>query len=234
MNNELVSSTQIATEIAENATRFTEFLSSNTVAPVRKTITIIPNVIKDILDVTLEHKQLKLQDSQLRHKVELAQKYLVMYNENSKRQTSLELEKIHANSNMTIAEIAQKRDCELAKIETEKEMKLSQIESNEHLKKAELQSQYELGKQQLDNQMKMFQMALQESNQRFYTQMKSAEKIQAEFSQLIKVITKKIVKGTATEYEYKALDNLASLKIQALQNNFNISDGFLHMFARGD
>ena len=234
MNNELVSSTPTTTEIAENATRFAEFLSSETVTPVRKTITIIPNIIKDILDVTLEHKQLKIQDAQTRRKIELAQKYLSIYNEKLQHQTNLERERIHANSNVIIAEITQKRDSELAKIEAEKRIQLEKIESNERLKKADLQSRHELGLQKMNNQLKMFQMALQASNQRYFRQMKSAAKIQKEFSQLIEVITKKISKGTATEYDYHLIANLASLKIQALEKNFNICNGFLDMFSKGE
>lgn len=68
MDNTSVSSSEMTTEIVENASRFTEFLSSETVAPVRKSITIIPNIVADILDVALQHKTLEIQDNQFKQK----------------------------------------------------------------------------------------------------------------------------------------------------------------------
>ena len=67
----IIPSSQISEEIVSNAIRFTEFLSSENVVPVRNSISIIPNVVADILDVALKHKTLKIQDSQFRRKAEL-------------------------------------------------------------------------------------------------------------------------------------------------------------------
>lgn len=47
----------VTDEIVENASRVTEFLSSETIAPVSKGLTIIPNIVKDILDVALRNKE---------------------------------------------------------------------------------------------------------------------------------------------------------------------------------
>jgi hypothetical protein len=112
MNDELVPYS--AVKVVENASRFAEFLSSDTVAPVRTSITIIPNIVKDFLSIALEHKQLKIQDRQFRRRVELAQRYLDLHERNSQRQYSVELERIRANSEVAISEINQQRDRGLA------------------------------------------------------------------------------------------------------------------------
>lgn len=234
MDNTSVNSSVINTEIVENANRFTEFLSSETVAPVRKSITIIPNIVADILDVALQHKMLKIQDDQYKQKVELAQRYLEYQDKNARRQFSLEVEKIHTQADTVIAEIKYKSDMELAHIKCDENTKIQKIKSEECVRIKEIQTQYQLARNRQENEKEMFKAALNESSQRFKKQMKNAEKIQAEFSKLIQVITRKISNGTATEYEYKLLEHLSLLKIQALEKSFNISEGFLDMFIRGE
>lgn len=63
---------EVVNEIVDNASDFTEFLASESIVPIRKNITLIPNIVKDILDVVLDNRRLKIQDNQLKRKVELA------------------------------------------------------------------------------------------------------------------------------------------------------------------
>lgn len=233
MNNQLISAAQVTEEIAENASRFTEFLASDTVEPVRKTITLIPNVVKDILDIALEHKRLKISDSQFRRKAELAQQYLMLQDKNSQRQYQIELKKINANADIAIAEIKHKRETTLTQIETDKYTKIRRIQSEERIQIAKIKSDYDKEHRHLDNQLIMFREALKESSRRFQSQIKIAQQVQSELSQLMNVIMDKIAKGIATEYECRLISELSSLKIQALQNTFDISEGFLNMFSGG-
>lgn len=76
----------------------------------------------------------------------------------------------------------------------------------------------------------MFEKALRESNKRYKRQMKNIEKVQSELNALIRAITNKMMNGTASDYEYKLLEHFSSLKIQALDKSFDISEGFLNMF----
>ena len=71
MDNQLEAYSSVSNEIIDNASHFTEFLSSDTVEPVRKTITIIPNIVKDILDVALENKKLKDEIKEIQEKYKL-------------------------------------------------------------------------------------------------------------------------------------------------------------------
>ena len=146
----------------------------------------------------------------------------------------MEIEKIHTQAETAITEMEYKRDIELAHIRWNEKTQIQKIKSDEYVKLIEIQTQYELARNRQENEKEMFKRALNESSQRFKKQMKNAEKLQSEFSKLMQVITKKISKGTATDYEYKLLEHLSLLKIQALEKSFNISEGFLDMFIRGE
>ena len=230
MDNQLEVYPSISNEIVDNASHFTEFLSSDTVDPVRNTITVIPNIIKDILDVALENKKLKIRDGQFRRKAELAQRYLEFQDKNAQRKYHIELEKIHAQADAAIAEIEQKRDVELDHIESTKIRQLQKIESDERIELTKIQSKYELARQKQINERRMFEKALRESNRRYKRQMKNIEKVQSELNALIRAITNKMMNGTVSDYEYRLLEHFSSLKIQALDKSFDISEGFLNMF----
>lgn len=234
MDNQLKTYPSVANEIVDNASHFTEFLSSDTVEPVRKTITIIPNIVKDILDVALENKKLKIQDSQFRRKAELAQHYLEVQDKNAQRKYHIELEKIHAQADTVIAEVEQKRDVELAHIESTKRTQLRKIQSDEHIELTKIQSKYELARQKQINEKEMFEKALKESNKRYKRQMRNAEKVQSELNSLMKVITNKMMNGTVSDYECKLLEHFSNLKIQALDKSFDISEGILKIFVGGE
>lgn len=230
MENQLEDYPLISNEIVDNANYFTEFLLSDTVEPVRKTITIIPNIVKDILEVVLENKKLKIQDSQFRRKAELMRHYLEFQDKDAQRKYHIELERIHVQANAVIAEVEQKRDVELAYIESAKKIQLQKIQSNEHIELTKIQSTYKLARQKQINEREMFEKALRESNKRYKRQMKNIEKVQSELNSLIKVITNKMINGTVSDYEYKLLESFSNLKIQALDKSFDISEGILKMF----
>jgi len=217
----------------ENASRFTEFLSSEAVAPISTSITIIPNIIKDILNVVLEHKQLKIQDKQFRRKAELAQQFLTLHDKHSQRLFQAEIEKVHTNANAIIADIEQRREVGLAQIESDKQVQLRKINAYERTQIKDIESHYKQEHQRLAAEKEMFQKALRESSKQFDRQMRRWEEAQAELTQLINVIKNKIVKGTANEYEYELLGKLSMFKIHALDKSFDISQGFLEMFSGG-
>ncbi len=229
-----LTTTDVSTEIINNASSFAEFLASDTIAPIRKTITIIPNVIKDILDVGLEHKQLRIQDRNLRRKAELAKQFLELQDINSQRQYRVELERIRATSDVSIAEINRDRDTTLSQIKSTERQRLAEIRSNEKVKIAELKVQYEIEMQRINNQREMFNEALHESNKRFNNQIKIVQETQEELSKVIDAIMKNVMSGNATDYQRQLLNNLLKLKVQALDNTFDISEGFLDMFSRRD
>lgn len=233
MSTQLSAPTQLSNEIIDNASQFAEFLSSETIAPIRKTITLIPNVIKDIFDVALQHKQLRIQDKNYRRKAELAKKCLELQDIQSQRQYRVELERIRTSSDTAITEIKSNCKSSIAKINAETATKLAQIESDERMKLTEIYSQHDLNLKKIDNERKMFSEALRESNRRYNIQIKNIEKVQFELSQIINAITKKIIAGTATTYEYSLIEFLSSAKIQALDKSFNLSDSFLNMFSGG-
>lgn len=230
MDNQLESYPSVTAEIVDNATHFTEFLSSDTVEPIRKTINIIPNIVKDILDVALENKKLGIQDSQFRRKAELAQHYLEFQDKDAQRKYHIELEKIHTQADTFIAEIAQKRDVEMAYIESTKRTQLQKIQSDERIELKKIQSKYELKRQKQINEMKKFEKELRDSNKRYEGKMREVEKVQSELNNIIKVITNKMINGTVSDYEYKILVYFSTLKVQALDESFDLSKGILKMF----
>jgi isopropylmalate/homocitrate/citramalate synthase len=112
-------------------------------------------------------------------------------------------------------------------------MQLYRIQSEENIKISEINAQYEVAIKKQEQDRELFIKALKESNYRFNRQTKNAEKLQAEFSQLIRAITKKMINGHTTQYECKMLEHFTSLKVQALEKSFNVSEGFLNMFTGG-
>lgn len=233
MSNQLTT-TDVSTEIINNASSFAEFLASDTIAPIRKSITIIPNIIKDILDVGLEHKQLRIQDRNLRRKAELAKEFLELQDINSQRQYRVELERIRSTADVSIAEIRRDRDMTLSQIKSTERQRLAEIRSNEKTKIAELKVHYEIEMQRINNQKEMFNAALHESNKRFNNQIKIVKETQEELSKMIDAIMKNVLSGNATDYQCQLLKSLTELKIQAVDKTFDISEGFLDMFSRRD
>ncbi|WP_124100968.1 hypothetical protein [Ruminococcus sp. Marseille-P6503] len=234
MNNQLEAYPSVTNEIVDNASRFTEFLSSDTLEPVRKKITIIPNIVKDILDVALDNKKLKIQDNQFRKKAKLAQHYLECQDKDAQRKYHIELEKIHAQTDTIIAELEQKRNIKLSHIESTRQTQLQKIQSDESIELTKIQYKYELARQKQINEKKMFEKVLRESNKRYERQMKNVERVQSELSVLIKAIANKMMNGTVSDYECKLLEHFSNLKIQTLDKSFDISEGLLKMFAGGE
>lgn len=222
MSNTDFSSTSLSTEIVRNANLFNEFLESDTVAPVRKSIHLIPDIVADILDHTLQRKALKNQKAQFERKADLAESYIKALDRHSQRQLEQQITTIRIQTEAKIAEIHQNRDVELA-----------QIESNERIRLAEIHTQYELARQKQETQKTIMLKAMQESNYRFNQQIYSMNRVQKELDELINSIMKRITQGKATAYEHKLLTHLTVLKVQTLDKAFNISEGFMNLFSQG-
>ena len=222
MSNTDFSSTSLSTEIVRNANLFNEFLESDTVAPVRKSIHLIPDIVADILDYALQRKTLKNQKAQFERKADLAESYIKALDRHSQRQLEQQITTIRIQTEVNIAEIHQKRDIELA-----------HIKSNECIRLAEIHTQYELTRQKQETQKTIMLKAMQESNYRFNQQMDSINRVQKELDVLINSIMKRVSQKKATEYEYKLLEHLTALKVQTLDKTFNISEGFMDVFSQG-
>lgn len=93
MNNTIDTSLPVSTEIVEQASQFTEFLSSGAVISGYKPTTQIAKVLSDVLDIILKNKVLNMEDEQFRSKVELIQQNLRNQDSHSQRQFKIELEK---------------------------------------------------------------------------------------------------------------------------------------------
>lgn len=212
----------VTDEIVENASQFTEFLSSETIAPVSKGLTIIPNVVKDILDAALQNKQIRIQNIQFMKKAELASEYLELHDRNAQRKYNIAMEEIRAHKDITVAEI-----------ESNKQMRLIEIQSNECIEMERLKNQYDLERQKQENQIEIFKGVLRESSERYSRKMENHEKLQKEFSVLIDALLNKMVNNTASSADYKIFEELTKLKVQALYDSFNISEGFIDMFTKG-
>lgn len=233
MSNQLETYPSVANEILENAERFKDFLSSETIEPVNKTITIIPNIVKDIIDVVHENKRDEIKNTQFKQKAKLAQHYLELQDKNAQRRYNIELEKIHLQTGISIAEINQKREVKLAAIKAQKRTELQKIQSNEHIQLAKIQSEYELARQEQKNEIKKFEKALQTSNKQYKKKMKNEKKILSELNIIINAITNKMMNGTINDNDYKYLITLTTLQIQLLDKTYDISEGFLNIFSGG-
>ncbi len=233
MDNELFVETN-ATPILENASKFNDFLSSETIKPVRSKLKIIPNIVQDICDFILENRQQKMQERQFNTKVELFHQTLKARDRDSQRKYDFEIEKIHLDAKTKIYESNNIRDAKLAEVEANKLVHLAKIRSNEKTKIKEIESNYKLEKKRLDNSYESFNKLLKESNRRFNSQIKNFEKVQSDFSNIINAITQKLISGKASEYELELLKQLSVLKTQCFDKDFDVSYGLISMFGEGN
>lgn len=211
MGNELEVYPSITDEIVNNACQFTDFLASDAVVPVSKKLTIIPDFVKDILDAALQNKQLKIQNIQYMKKAELASEYLKYRNE----------------------EALCKYRTEVDVINKQKEIDIARIESNERITVTKTYADYKLAREKQELEKKKFKEILKESNRRFNQRINEVKKLQLEFNALIGVIMNKIANGTAGTNDYDCFHYLCDFKYRLVSESFDISQGFIDMFAKG-
>lgn len=227
MSEEVTTFDSMQSNIIENAEKFSEFLSSEPIRSIQPKITIIPNLLNDILNYAIECKKVKSDNNRIRSQTELANKYLDLQERNSQRYYAAEIEKSHMNAEVKIQEIEYQTQVKLADIKADEHKQLEQIRSNEHIQITKLKSDYELALKRQNNDMKKFLKTLKESNYRFKCEIKNLSKVQAELGELIKVITIRITQGQATTQDYDLLKQITLLKVQALDKNFDISEGLM-------
>lgn len=211
MGNELEVYPSITDEIVNNACQFTDFLASDAVVPVSKKLTIIPDFVKDILDAALQNKQLKIQNIQYMKKAELASEYLKYRTE----------------------EALCKYRTEVNEINKQKEIDIARIESNERITVIRTYADYELAREKQKIEKEKFEKLLKESNERFKQRASEVEKLQLEFNALAGIIMNKIANGTAGINDYDCFHDLCDFKYRLVSGSFDISQGFIDMFAKG-
>lgn len=231
MRNELTSKTkEVTTEIIDNATNFKDFLSSDEVKPIRKSLKIIPNVIDDIINVILENKRLNIENKQFIRKAEMLDKYLDLKDKDLQRQYYYELEKIHIEAETEIMKENNRYDVQLEEIKSYEKMQLKQIESDEKKRIAELRIQYDLVRQEQERKREQFNRILDESNRRFDRKMIQAKQVQKELTKILRILTTKLIKGTANDLDCKLISQLSEMKVKVLDDTFNIVEEFVNIF----
>lgn len=222
MSTELLPYNQTETNIIENAEKFSKYLSSEAVNPIRPSLTIIPNALKDILNYLIERRVLKEEDKKFDTKTKLANKSLELQERNSRRKYNLEINKVQEEAGIAIREIEQQEIIALKKIKSEERTELAKINTD-----------YNLARIQQDNEMKMFLKGLKESGRRFDKCMQEKIKFQEELSQIISLITNKMVKGRVSKEEYTILNQAITMKKEALANQFDMSEILVKIFGEG-
>ena len=152
--------------IIDNAGRFMNFLSSDTVRPIRSTLSIIPSVVSKIMDLALERKRLAVQENDSKRKAAMFQDYLstqdriskreLQYKEKesirgaalqdreSQRRYALEIERIRAEADSIMEEINYRRETAAAGIQANMQVRLEAIRAGERVRIEEIRLQYEL------------------------------------------------------------------------------------------
>lgn len=144
------------------------------------------------------------------------------------------MKKIHSQTNTTIAEITQRGNTELERIKREEHVRLKKIESDERLKVLELHSQYEIDRQKQKDERERIKMVLREDIRRSNIRIKDTKKVQAELSQIVQVITKKVINNSATESELSLLPKILDLETQMLHDSYNLSEGLFNLLVQGE
>jgi len=232
-------------EIFDKASEFTRFLSSETIRPIRRSLSIIPSVIRDISDFFLDLKRLKIDEKTSAAKAELIGQYIAIQERDSQRrfalesekiqkQYALEMHKISTETETTLAKIDKRRTVELADIEKETTLGLEMIRAEGYAKLADIKRQYDIERRRQDFSLKKFMEALRESARRYDCDLRDRAKTQSELTKIIEVLTGKMAVGQLTSSEMEYLLHLTKFKVELTQcKTFDISEGFIKMFSGG-
>lgn len=221
----------------DNVTKFTEFLSSASSSPVKPSISILPNIIKDFLGIALENKKINVENRQFREKIKVINRMLDIHESSLKSKHKMELDRMKADTQIRLHEIESDREVSLIRIEAEKEMALDRIASDERTKMTELHVQYEVAQKEQEHEMSMFKQELQESSRRFnkltefmLKEFAEKQKLRKDFDELLKVIKERIEKRTVTNYEMDLFIHLTTLKVESFKSSFDLTEGLINMF----
>jgi len=223
----------------ESVSKLTDFLSSEPVAQIKPAIKILPNIITDFLNVALEYKKVIINDKQYKQKIDLANKYLDIQEDNIRAKHSIELGKIRSDAQIKMNEIESAHNVSIAQINSDRDTQIERIKSDEKTKVFEIRVQYELAKSQQDNDMAMFREELAESSRRFDIYIrnvkkltKEKQKMRNELSELLKIISLRIANGTAKKDDYETYKHLTTLKVESFKDTFDITAELINIFSR--
>lgn len=211
----------VTANIIEGANNFSAFLACDIPDLVRSKISIIPNFVKDILDVALEYKKVKIQDKQFKRKAEIAEQFIKLQDNNSKRHFSSELARINSNEKTAIKEIEQRKECTLA-----------QIKANENIEITKLTMQYKMKMKKLNEQADRFSKILKEDQRRFDLKTQERQEIIKELTHIISLITLKISSDQASDKDINMLCSVSDLLIQFQKDSVDIEEEFLKFFIK--
>lgn len=231
MSNEIIDIDPVNKEIVDGAGKFVDLLASDSFEKVRPTINIIPNVIKDILDISLEHKELKIKDRNYKRKTELVKEYLNVLNQHSQRSYNIKLREIESEFALVNAKIDSERQSKIYEIESEKEYQICKIKSSEKVSIKEINNKYKLEMKKIESKKNAFDKWLKITNNQFKRKMKSTEKLQNELTIIINTLITKMQTKTLNDYEYNLLSHFTKLKVQALENSFNLEMELIKFFS---
>lgn len=224
-------SENVNSEIIDNACKFVNLLTSEEMAETRNKLTIIPNVLKEILALPLENKKLNIQNQNTLRKAELAKEYLSVFDKASARNHDIKLAQIKSEFAVVMSNIEKERRIKLAEIENSKQTSLRKIEMDERIELAKLQSYHDLELRKLEEKSNTFQKWLDESNKRFFAKINQHAKLQNEFTIIINHL---ISKSNLDESELKTVQMLINAKTNAMNNAFDLRSEFLDFFYKGE
>ena len=171
-------------QIVDNVCKFVNLLGTEEMSETTSKLTIIPNILKDILSLPLEHKRLNIQNQNTLIKAELAKQYLTLVDQNNARDHKLQREKII--SDFSIA--------------------MHQIETQERTTLEKYKLDYELEIRRIDEKSKAFHRWFDLLNKEIDAKSKERSEAQKELTLVMKALTSKLLSaGTLSEYENQVL-----------------------------
>ncbi|WP_323090091.1 hypothetical protein [Allobaculum sp. JKK-2023] len=216
-------STAVNATVIENIGRFIECFSTSDAQTTFNPKSIFGILIGNIIDAALSYKKIKNERAQFEIKGKILKQYIQCVDEDSKRRCLVELKKIENSTSI-----------ELAKIVSETSVQIEQIKSVERIILTKLNRNYELAKEVLDTEFKMFESRLYSQERKFFANLNLIEKTQEELNGYISALFHNIEQGKTDLYQMELLKQLIELKwAMATNNNFNISEGILHLFMDG-
>ncbi|MCH5213210.1 MAG: hypothetical protein J1G06_09350 [Oscillospiraceae bacterium] len=154
-------------------------------------ISVLPNVFKDIFNFFHENKRLKIQNEQFKQKCAVIKDY-------TEKQYNLELYKVKQDAYTKLSQIKSSENKEIARINRETNMKMVEIKNKYHLESSRLYTNFKKFQSQMRLENKRFELFAMQLRE----QQKNHEKCLKELEAVCAILRKKMNNNTATKNDF--------------------------------
>ncbi|MDO5433844.1 hypothetical protein [Eubacterium sp.] len=218
--------------------KFYNFLNEAKNGNPKLSISIIPNVVKDIASVALDFKKVKIENKQFEKKCQLLDKVLDLKGYEVQKNYEARIYEIEAKKEIELSKIENDTKKILKQINSELEIALCKIQTEEKIKIHELNSQYEYLKNEQNIALKKYYASLNEQKRKFDKKfalftlsMKEKQALRDDLREYSNYIKKKMFNGRASQEDQKFILKLMEIQVKTYEDNFNLANAIVEVFS---